>query len=291
MAAETENGNTRVKSRNTWVIIFGLILAIIVLGASVSLRRSQVAIRTGVATRETITAAIATNGQIEPVHNFEAHAPGATTVKKIFVQQGEWVKPGQMLLLLDDAAARAQAARAEAQLRGAEADMSVVSNGGTTGELSETRNALVKAQADRDAAQRNLEAMQRLVQTGAASQAEVDAAVNQLRVDQSNVQTLQQKLKDRYSPQEVGHVQAQATEAQASLAAARELLRNSNVASPIAGMVYSLPVRQGNFVNTGDLLVQVADLHRVRVRTFVDEPEIGKLQKGQAVEVTGRFSG
>ena len=51
-------------------------------------------------------------------------------------------------------------------------------------------------------------------------------------------------------------------------------------------MVYSLPVRQGAFVNPGDLLVQVADLHKVQVRAFIDEPEIGKLRKGQQVEVT-----
>ena len=43
------------------------------------------------------------------------------------------------------------------------------------------RNALKKAQADRDAAERNLQAMQRLLQSGAASQAEVDAARNQLK--------------------------------------------------------------------------------------------------------------
>ncbi len=286
MAAQTETGKTHVRSRRTWIIVLGLVLAMIVLGASVSFRRSQVAIRTGITTRETITAGISTNGQIEPINNFEAHAPDATTVKKILVHQGDWVKPGQMLLLLDDAPARAQAARAEAQLRGAEADISTVSDGGTQEELMETRNALVKAKADRDAAQRNLQSMQRLVQSGAASQAEVEAATNQFRVAESNVQTLQQKLKDRYSPQEVEHVHAQATEAQASLAAARELLRNSNIVTPIEGMVYSLPVHRGNFVNTGDLLVQVGDLHKVRVRTFVDEPEIGKLQKGQAVEVT-----
>jgi HlyD family secretion protein len=51
-------------------------------------------------------------------------------------------------------------------------------------------------------------------------------------------------------------------------------------------MVYSLPLRDGAFVNTGDLLVQVADLHKVRVRAFIDEPEIGKLRPGQTVEVT-----
>ncbi len=286
MAATTETRRRKSWSRKTWILLIGLIAAVIILLASISLRRSEVAIRTGATSRETITAGISTNGQIEPLNNFEAHSPAPTTVKKIFVQQGDWVKPGQMLLQLDDASARAQAARSEAQLRGAESDISAVTNGGTQEEVLTNRNALVKAQADRDVAERNLKAMQRLVQTGAASQAEVDAAQNQLRVAESNVHLLQQKLNGRYSTLEVGHVQAQATEAEASLTAARELLRNSNVVAPIAGMVYSLAVRQGNFVNAGDLLVQVADLHKVRVRMFVDEPEIGKLQKGQAVEVT-----
>jgi len=286
MADATENGHGHVNARRTWIIVIGLILAVVVLAAFVSLHRSQVAIRIGRADRQTITESIATNGKIEALNNFEAYAPMATTVKKINVQQGSWVKPGQLLLQLEDANARLQAARAEAQLKGAEADINAVENGGTKEELLTTRNALVKAQAERDVAQRNLQAMQHLLQSGAASQAEVDAAQNQFRIAEANVQLLQQKLGGRYSKQEIGHVEAQQTEGHASLAAAQQLLKNSNIVAPRAGMVYSLPVRQGAFVNAGDLLVQVADLHKVRVRAFVDEPEIGKLQKGQLVEVT-----
>jgi HlyD family secretion protein len=51
-------------------------------------------------------------------------------------------------------------------------------------------------------------------------------------------------------------------------------------------MVYSLPVKQDAFVQAGDLLLQEADLSRVVVRAFVDEPDIGRLQAGQKVEVT-----
>lgn len=286
MAAASDNGLRRVNGKRTGLIVLAVVIAVIVLAAFISLHRSQVTIRVGQAERETITASIATNGKIEALNNFQAYAPMATTVKKIFVQQGDWVKPGQMLLRLDDADARLQAARAEAQLKGAQADLSAVQGGGTQEELLTTRNALVKAETDRDAAQRNLQAMQKLLQTGAASQAEVDAAQNRLRVDESQVQLLQQKLKDRYSKQEIGHVEAQQAEARASLQAAQEVLKNANVSAPREGMVYSLPVREGAFVNTGDLLVQVADLHKVRVRAFVDEPEIGKLQPGQLVEIT-----
>lgn len=286
MTEPTQHTRARVSSRRTWVILFALLLAVIILGASISLRRSTVPIRVGDTTRGNITAGISTNGKIEPVENFEAHAPAPTTVKTVAVQQGDWVKPGQRLLQLSDAAARAEAARAEAQLKAADANIAAISSGGSKEEVLTTRNALVKAQADRDTAQRNLKAMQKLLQTGAASQAEVDAAANQLRVAESNVQLLQQKLNGRYSPPEIGKVEAQQGEARASLTAAQTLLKNSNITAPREGIVYSLPVRPGNFVNTGDLLLEVADLHKVRVRLFIDEPEIGKLLKGQTVEVT-----
>ena len=286
MVAASENGSSRVNGKRTWLVIVGLLLAVVVLAAFVSLHRAQVAIRAGTVERQTITANIATNGKIEALNNFQAFAPMPTTVKKIFVKQGDWVKPGQMLLQLDDASARLQAAKAGAELKGAQADLNAVQSGGTQEELLTNRNALTKAQLDRDAADRNFQATQKLLQTGAASQAEVDAAQNRLKAAESQLHLLQQKLKGRYSQQEIGHVEAQAAEARASLQAAQEVLRNSNITAPREGMVYSLPVREGAFVNTGDLLVQVADLHQLRVRAFVDEPEIGKLQPGQVVEVT-----
>jgi HlyD family secretion protein len=50
--------------------------------------------------------------------------------------------------------------------------------------------------------------------------------------------------------------------------------------------VYSLPVRQGAFVASGDLLLQLADLKKVQVRAFVDEPDVGKLAPGNPIEST-----
>jgi HlyD family secretion protein len=39
-------------------------------------------------------------------------------------------------------------------------------------------------------------------------------------------------------------------------------------------------------VQTGDLLLQEGDLSQMLVRTFIDEPEIGRLATGQRIEVT-----
>jgi HlyD family secretion protein len=172
-----------------------------------------------------------------------------------------------------------------AQLRSAEAALHAIKAGGTQEELLTSRSDLTKAQAERDDAQRNLQAIQKLQQTGAASPAEVEAAVNRQKKAEADVQLLQAKVSGRFSSPEVAKVEAAAAEARAAYAAAEDLLHHSNVTAPFAGTVYQLPVKSGSYVNGGELLVQVANLEKVRVRAFVDEPEIGRLAKGQQVEI------
>jgi len=206
-------------------------------------------------------------------------------VKKILVREGDHVKQGQLLLELDDADARAQAAKALAQLRAAEADLQAAQTGGTHEQVLTTQSDLEKAQAERSDAQRNFDAVQRLQQNGAAAPAEVEAARNRLTKANADVQLLQSRLKNPFSSPEMEKVQANLTQARAAYTAAQQLLRNLNVRAPFAGIVYTLPVRASAYVNGGEVLVQVANLKDIQVRAFVDEPEIGRLAVGEKVEI------
>ena len=236
--------------------------------------------------RGPIRSLVSTNGKVEPIQNFEAHTPIATTVKSLFVKEGDHVRKGQLLLQLDDADIRAQAARAQAQIKSAQADQSALKSGGTQEEVITINSQLIKARNARDAAQRNLNALQRLQEQGAASPGEVRQAQDTLQRAQADANLLEQKQQDRYSPPEVAQIQARAEEAEAAYASAEDALRKSSVRAPFDGIVYSLPVKPGAFVPGGELLLQEADLFRVLVRAFVDEPDVGRLQVGQKVEVT-----
>src|SRR5581483_4663115 len=99
-------------SKRTWLLAIGVIAAVVIFAAFVSLRRTEVPVRAAMATRATFRSSISTNGKIEPLDNFEAHAPMATTVTRVLVHEGDHVKRGELMLQLDDADARAQAARA-----------------------------------------------------------------------------------------------------------------------------------------------------------------------------------
>ncbi len=267
------------------VVIVVLLVAAVLLFTGINRRRVATPVRAEKVVRQEIASVISTNGKIEPINSFEAHAPAPATVNKVLVAEGDHVKAGQLLVKLDDAEARSQAARALAQLRSAEAALSGIKAGGTQEELLTSRADLTKAQAERDDAQRNLQAVQKLRQNGAASPAEVEAAQNRQKKAEADVQLLQAKVNGRFSSPEVAKVEASAAEARAAYTAAQELLHHSNVTAPFAGTVYQLPVKPGSYVNGGELLVQVANLEKVRVRAFVDEPEIGRLAKGQQVEI------
>jgi len=45
-------------------------------------------------------------------------------------------------------------------------------------------------------------------------------------------------------------------------------------------------LKAGDYVKVGDLLAEMADLHKVRVRAFIDEPELGALEPNQPVKIT-----
>ena len=250
------------------------------------LHQSPLKVRAAKVQRGPIRSLVSTNGKIEPIQNFEAHAPVPTTVRWLLVKEGDHVKKGQLLLQLDDDDIRSQAAKAGAQVKAAQADQSSIQSGGTQEEVITLNAQLAKAQTARDTAQRNLDSLRRLQQGGAASAGEVKAAEATLQAAEADLSLLQQKKKDRYSKPEVAKIEAQGEEAQAAYAAAEDSLRKSSVRAPFDGIVYAVPVKEGAFVPEGELLLQEADLSKVLVRAFVDEPDVGRLQTGQKVEVT-----
>lgn len=284
------NGNNRASNslyaRHRGLVWTAGIMALVVFLASFVSRDKTVQVRADTVERGTIRSVISTNGKLEPVRDFQAHSPIGTTVKRILVNEGSHVKKGQLLVQLDDAEPRSQAARALAQVRAAQATVAAVERGGNREEVLTLEADIAKTRSEHEAAQRNLDALQRLAQKGAAAPGEVKEAQNRLDRAAADLKLLEQKRNGRYSLQEVAQVQAQREQAAAAYQAAQDVLAQLNIRAPFEGVVYSLPVRVGAYVNPGDLVLQEADLTTLLVRTFVDEPDIGRLAQGQKIDLT-----
>src|SRR5579862_2242278 len=166
--AQTSNSNGFF-SRHRWLVWAAGITVAVLLLASFMSRDEVIPVRAATVERSAIRSVISTNGKIEPLQSFEAHAPVGTTVKKLWVKEGDRVKRGQLLAQLDAAEASSQAARALSQVRASQAEVSAQESGGNREEVLTLEAQLVKSGNERDSAKLNLEALQRLQQQGAAS--------------------------------------------------------------------------------------------------------------------------
>jgi HlyD family secretion protein len=269
------------------IALTGIVLAVVGL-AILTIRmftRDIVEIRAAAATHQNLLSTVSTNGRVEPIEVFQAHAPAPGVVAKIYVEVGGKVKKGDLLIKMDDADVAARLATANASLSSAEATAHDVAQGGSQDERITLEGDLNRALLQKQQAEKDLAALKQLQQKGAASAGEVAAAEQRLDAANTTLENVRLRQKDRYSATDRTKVQAQLNDARAAVAAAESSYAGANIRSPLSGTVYSIPVSQYDFVTAGEDLMDVADLNRIQVRAYFDEPEIGKLAVGQAVKI------
>jgi HlyD family secretion protein len=266
-----------------WLWVGAVVVLILVYFGVRSLTRDRLPVRAAEVSQEPLASTIRTNGMVEPVHPIEVHAPIPALVKEVYVQSGDVVPAGKLLMRLDDIDARAKLASADSAVKAAQASLETTTQNGTLEQRQAAAAEVARNKLERDQAQRDVDALVKLSATGAAAPSEVAAARQRLASADANLHGAETSVQSRYSPAEVAHAQAAVREAEAGRQAAQQVLAESSVHAPAAGTIYSLNVNATEYVEQGKLLMQMADLHQERVRAYFDEPEIGKLAVGQPI--------
>jgi HlyD family secretion protein len=266
-----------------WVIFLAVILLAVIIARAFS--HEAVEIRVAAVNHQNLLSSISATGKVEPIEEFPvyAHAPGV--VAKIYVEVGQKVKVGELLIKMDDSDAAARLATANSTLQNAQAGLHDLTQGGTQEERNSLAGDLARAQLQQQQAASDLAALKQLQQKGAASPSEVAAAEQRLQTADSTMKSLQTRSTDRYSATDRNRSEAQLADAKATVAAAQNSYANDNIRSKVTGTVYSIPVSTYDFVQAGENLMDVADLNRIQIRAYFDEPDIGKLAAGQAVKI------
>ena len=273
------------QSGRPWLWMGAAVLIVIVFFASRSLMRDRLPVREVQVGHEELVSTVSTNGRVEPESNYEIHSPVATTINEVYVQPGDQVPAGKLLMVLDGVEARARLATAESGVKSAQAGVDAATHNGTQQERQMAASDQAHARIEREQARHDLDALLKLKAAGAASAREVAAAQQRVDTAEASLHASDQSANSRYSPAEVERAQAALTDAQANLRAAQLILAQTSVHAPIAGTVYRLDAGHTEFVEQGKLLLEMADLSHERVRAYFDEPEIGQLAVGQKIQI------
>jgi HlyD family secretion protein len=275
----------RTQSGRLWLWIGAMVVLVAVFFVARDLLREKLLVREAQAVREPLISLDSTNGKVEPEKNYDFYSPLATTVKAVYVQSGDRVPAGKLMIVLDDVEARARVAAAESGLKSAQAAEFAVTHNGTQAQTQASDAEIEQDRLARDQAQHDFEALQKLAANGAASADEVTAAKQRLAAAQASLDAASRSAHDRFSPEEIGRAEAAVKDAQASLDAARQVEAQTHIYAPAAGTIYGLDAAPTEFAEAGKLLLQMADLSHERIRAFFDEPDLGRLAVGQPIVI------
>lgn len=283
-------------------LLIGVVVVVLIILAAVGVwwsHKGQVTVQSGKVTRQDLTAMVTASGQIEPENYANVNANSIGKITDIYVQEGQKVRKGQLLLRTDDVQQQASVDAQQATLKSSQAtlaaDEAAVQSSAAAVRTAQANLAQAKAQL----AQKTL-AYQRglaLMKDELLSKQDFDQRLSDYRVAQATVQSSSASL----AQSKAQHLQAVNTQAMAkalvaqnhaSLMGTTDVLDKTIYTSPYNGIVTALPVHVGENVvpgvqnQTGSLLFQVSDLSVIDAEVLVDETDIASVRLKQPAYIS-----
>lgn len=270
--------------KKVWLIVLAIVAGILIWAFQKKSEPPRVPFTKAV--RQTVTSIVSTNGKIEPIEYADVRVEAAGIVRELLVHLGDTVRAGQLIARLSQSGLSEDLQAAEARAAQARAELSTLKSGGQSSAQAEIQGTLARLQEQRAGAQRNLESLERLATLNAATRYEVDQARQSVTDLDTQIQALNARKGALVGKNDVEAAEQRVREAEANVRLSQSHLGETGVHAPIAGIVYDLPARQGAYLNVGEAVASIGKLDPVRVRVYVDEPELGRVAVGEPVRIT-----
>ncbi len=284
MANNGKNG----RKRRRRLILGGVILLVLIgagIGVYAALRPNNQIDPAKLAAVEKgdIARSVVATGKVQPLAKVEVKSKASGIVKKIYVDYGDRVKAGQVLVELDKEELRARLREAGATLQAAQAAEEAA-------KATYERNLVEAEGPDVPFLKTSWERAQQLHKDGLIAKSLLEDAEKAYQLGLNKQMTALRNT--AVSRAEMARAKAQVAQAQAALDRAEEDLRNSTIVSPIDGLVLSRDVQVGDAVSSilvlgsqATLVMTLGDVSDVYVLGKVDEADIGKVYLDQAARI------
>ncbi|MCB2189147.1 MAG: efflux RND transporter periplasmic adaptor subunit [Deltaproteobacteria bacterium] len=209
-------------------------------------------------------------------------------IAEIRVQEGDQVKAGQLVAVLDPVRYQAALAQSEAAVAGQEQVLARLLAGSRPEEIARARAQLAEAQANLRDVEKYFQRRQTLVQTKAISQQDFDNTkarylAAKARVDAAD-QTLTLAIKGPRQ-EDIDAARAQLAAAEAAQRLAARELADTELYAPSDGVIQDRIMEPGDMASPQSPALTLALTNPVWVRAFVEEPDLGRVAPGMRAEI------
>ncbi len=251
--------------------------------------------RTAVVTRGPLEVRVHETGTVIPRLAVEVKSKVGGEVVKMAVNEGDVVEAGTLLAQIDQTDFVSRVRQAEADLASARARLSALVEGSRPQEIAQAAAELTRAEIALADARKTERRRLDLYAAGFIARSEVDAAVTERQIAEQALVRAREALslaREGSRQQDIVAARAAVVRAEEVLRNAREQLQNTTIRAPISGTVIRKKVNQGEIVTAGNvstsvgtLIMVLADLNEILVRSKVNEVDVPKIRTGQPAEI------
>lgn len=237
--------------------------------------------------------ALESKGYIIPQHQILVSPKVSGMVQKLYIEEGQRVKKGEVLAELEAIDYRADMARANAVLAGSREKLLELENGSRPEEIQRAKAELSEAQENVTQLKSNWDRNKLLFEKRALPEQEFETARSLYQAGLQKVEGLRQTLAlltEGPRAEVIAAARAELAQAQADAEKTAWRLENTVIRAPVSGTILKKSAEEGNIVNPiafniSASICEMADLSELEVELSIQERDISRVYKGQACEV------
>ena len=228
------------------------------------------------------------SGTIEST-NIILSAQSSGQIEKVFFDEGDLVKAGDTILIIDHEIFEIKLLQAVAQEKGAKAKLDLAVTGARDEDIALAKEHLVQARSNYEVAKSDLARMEKLYNEKVITKKQFEDIESKYTISKSRLNAAEEnllKVQNISRPEEIIQIRSNHENAKANVALIEKQIKDSHIISPINGFIVENYMELGELVNMGTALIKISDLSRVELTVYVNEENLGKVKLGQTAEVT-----
>jgi HlyD family secretion protein len=245
-----------------------------------------------------IARSVVATGKVEPLSKVDIKSKASGLIKYLYVNTGDRVREGQLLVELDKETLEAQLKEAKAVLKSAESNLQEIESQGKTLQANLRKAQLEAESKDHEFMKAEHKRQQELFNQGLISKSDIDSVEQKMqsagivhKALQAGVNVKEAEIEQ--NARAIEKVRSAVIQAQAQYERAEENLKYASIRSPISGVVLSREVEVGDAVSSilqlgsnATLIMTLGDVRELYIKGKVDETDIGLVKMDQPVRIT-----
>ena len=285
-----DNQQLQSKRRKSWLkatlSLSALIVIWLLISASFTRSVSRQEIRTAKVVMGNLDTSLPATGVVIPLIEETVSSQINSQIKKVFVEPGQQVAAGTLLMQLNTATVdldianiKEEIALKENQIETSELNLKRSTN--------DSKGRLSLLSVDLDSRKTRHDRLKQLANAGATSAHDLKEAQLNVKRTEIEIEQLKQSIVDNKAATraEIEGIKLEKSMLQKSLKEKQRLLEGATVIAPIDGSVVWLKSEEGSAVSNGESLVRIADTHQFKIEISISDYYADQLYQGMTAKI------